>query len=184
MHLNQTQSDHVESHTIVYPGYILACIAPVVIIAMFFIGNKRLSHINTLVLTFWSSLCNCVLMICAMCIFEHSAFPTGAACITLLAGHLVANTVSHTSFTGGVLNVPPMMMAILCSLELVVGLVSQYTALKHINPGHGNALEIIGAVIVMLGNIAGPFYEMCRIRRETTDKQLPESSGCMELNGQ
>lgn len=162
----------------VYPGYVLSCATPLMNVGIYFIGSGPLKHINPFVVLFWESVCGMISMSLTMLIFESPSFPVGATCISLLCGHLGCFVINHTCFTVALMRIQPAVLAVLTSLQLVVGLCAQYTVLKHINPGHKNALEIIGAVIVILGNIAGPFYEIYRLRTESSDpSSVPDRHG-------
>ncbi len=58
----------------------------------------------------------------------------------------------------------------LFNLQLVFFLVAQYTALRQVNPGHGNVVEIVGAMVVFIGSLLEPTYKLCEQRRTVTVK--------------
>ena len=45
-------------------------------------------------------------------------------------------------------------------VPIIVQLICQYTFLKHIQPGYGNAAEVVGAVLCTLGVFGGPLAQL------------------------
>jgi carbon starvation protein CstA len=64
----------------------------------------------------------------------------------------------------------PSVAAMVNSLYLVILLILQYTALKHIKPGHHNWLEILGAVFCLLAVIAGPVWHILKQAKQQKSK--------------
>ena len=161
-----TVADDQDISNSIYPGYILASVGSVCITIMLFIGNGPLTHLNAPIMLLWTSVLGTLSMAIIMAIAETPTFPSSATCIALLFGHLGGFTLNQLLFVSMSLTVTPLMNALLFSVELLTGLIAQYTVLKNINAGHQNVLEVVGAFIVILGNIVGPCYQVYEMRKE------------------
>ena len=174
-----TVADDQDISNSIYPGYILTGVGSVCVTIMLFISNGPLTHLNAPIMLLWTSVLGTLSMAIIMAIAETPTFPSTATCIALLFGHLGSFTLNQALFVTMALTVPPLMSALLFSAELITGLIAQYTVLKNINAGHQNVLEVVGAFIVILGNIVGPCYQVYAMRKEekkATAEKKPELS--------
>ena len=55
-----------------------------------------------------------------------------------------------------------MRVSLIYSLQIIVNLMIQYTFLKSYLPGHENWIEVMGAVIVVLGVAISPILDIIR----------------------
>ncbi len=141
-------------------GYILLLLASFAASAELCLLNFPLKGSNAFMLSFWKGLVGTCVSAIPMAIFETPTFPSGAPCILLLFGHCISATWCTIFLTTCILLIPPLMAGILKSGQPVFFLLAQYTVLRHVNPGHQNAVEVVGAVIVVMGNAFGPVYQL------------------------
>lgn len=169
-----------DSHLFI--SYTLGCICPFLSTGMWFIINEGLNDVNPFVINFWISLlCGIVLSMLAG-IFNTLVFPTSKICVALLFTHCVAFSLNVTCSIIVNQNFEIMMTAVLSTLELTGVLCAQYTLLEKINPGRKNSLEIVGALLVIVGNTVGPVFELykeARIVENSTEDE--EETGVTEM---
>lgn len=167
-----TETQEGLSESVLYPGYILGCITPLLILCQIYTINTRLSHVNPFVTVFWVSLIGSVVMTCVMGMLETPDFPSGAMCIGFMFVHLIGVLVNYLCFLVISMKLAPIITVLLFTLEITIGLIAQYTVLKNINPGHGNYVEILGAVAVIVGNVITPLYVHYANAAKGSTKQL------------
>ncbi len=66
------------------------------------------------------------------------------------------------------------MFTLIVASELICLVIFQYTALKHINPGKGNALELVRAALCIVGVTAPPVWHLiqeCRGRDNDVEQK-------------
>ena len=142
-------------------GYLLAALSGLVAALGYVIGNKYLQGIDSLVISFWRALVPFTLSGFAVLIVNESVMlPSTIFCVILLLVHSLGVSVGAMSGNNAILCVKPNLVFVILTLEIILTLCLQYTVFKNINPGYRNAAEIIGAVLVFLGNVLGPFYAM------------------------
>ena len=69
---------------------------------------------------------------------------------------------------------PPIIVSLLLSLELVLTFMLQYTVLASIHPGHRNWVEVLGAIMVLVANAISPvvmMYSKCTAKTRAEDQE-------------
>ena len=140
-------------------GYIFILLSSCAMCTIYFARNKKVPNVHWVLINQWVGVCGFVVSFVFMLIFEDIILPGSVPCILLLCGHAIAASLSTTANQFVLQHVSPVIIALFTSLELVSLGIAQYTFMKNINPGKGNALEIIGMGTVLLCNLVGPMYQ-------------------------
>ena len=140
-------------YALVLGGSISFCIQSNVI-------NRKLSNVNFSVVLFFDGVIGVAVSVVLMAVFEHLAFPTSSICILLLLGHAVGQGVANVCCLRSYQVFQPTIVALVFRLCLIVSFVAQRTVLKSINPGNANSLEIVGVLLILLGNSINPVYQL------------------------
>lgn len=143
-------------------GYIFLTIAAVALTTGYFVPHRFLLNVNPCITLFWVSSGGVVVSSIAMSSFQKMAFPQSATCMLFLLGHATSSAVGTLCTQVSVQAISPLVFSLVSSLQVIVLYAAQYTFLRHLSPGNRNAVEVVGVVIVFLGNIAGPVYELYR----------------------
>lgn len=119
-----------------------------------------------------------------MTIFESPTFPADNVCQGLLAGHAIIASLGNILRTVSVTIIPPVFAALLSTLDTVFLFCAQYTVMRKINPGHRNAMEVAGAVLVLVGNLLCPVYPLILNSKQKleSDAEITRDEGT-ELEG-
>ena len=142
-------------------GYVLLLFSSTSMCIIYFVRNKKVPNVNFVFVSLWVGICGFVLSFVLMFIFEEPTLPSSTTCIFLLCGHAICESISTSANLFVLQKVSPVILALSSSLQLVLLGISQYTFMKHINPGKGNALEITGFVTIFIGTLVGPLYQYC-----------------------
>ena len=142
-------------------GYICLMLSSCAICTIYFVRNKKTPNVHWIIVNLWVGMFGFVASFVFMLIFEDITSPGSVTCIFLLCGHAIGASLSTTANQFVLQHVSPVIMALFSSLELVLLGIAQYTFMKNIIPGRGNALEIIGICTVLVCNLIGPIYQYC-----------------------
>ena len=140
-------------------GYLLITGAAVAKVISFFITNRTMKDLNPFISLFWIGLSGIGLSLVGMLLFETVSTPSSLRCWMLLLGH--AFTTSMFTFSVEVLlrKVNPLVFALINSSKVAIAFLFQYFIMKNINRGAYNDVEVIGAVLLLIGNIIGPAFK-------------------------
>ena len=115
---------------------------------------------------FWTFLVTTLISMLLMFIFESPVLPNSTENYMFLSGHSVSSTLQWPLYflaasyvTGGTINIT-------MSLSSVFLLLSQYTILKDIHPGHRNWIEGVGVACVIVANMLSSIVELCRTGKD------------------
>ena len=118
---------------------------------------------------FWTFLITTLISMLLMFMFESPVLPNSTENYMFLLGHSVSSTLQWPLYflaasyvTGGTINIT-------MSLSSVFLLLSQYTILKDIQPGHRNWIEGIGVACVIIANMLSSIVELCRYGNDHFD---------------
>ena len=139
-------------------GYVYITVSALIFTLVNFTMNKRLGDVDPFVTSSWVSLSGVSISLLGMLVLERPVFPGSIHCKVLLIGHAVAVGVGNVLHFTAMVVVPPLAYALIVSLRLPLLFCAQYTVLRSVSPGHRNAAEIVGAVLVFVGNLFGPSY--------------------------
>ena len=145
-----------------YMGYIFAVLSGLALCAIFHGMSKLVTEVNTFTFAFWNGLVGTAVSLIFMGILETPVMPASPICILLLLGHALGSSQISVILPWCLQYLSPTVCALVNSLQMVVLLTLQYTALKDIQPGHGNWVEILGAVACFIGIVVGPTWHMIK----------------------
>ena len=144
-------------------GYLLAAMAGLPV-AIHYIGSGIiLKEHNPVTLTLWVALFGLPASLILSFYFEEPVVPTQSRDILLIVGHCLAQAVNAICNRFACQLIQPMRTALIRSLTPVAMLVPQYTVLKHILPGHGNWLEVFGAICISFGVALRPTFDLIKV---------------------
>ena len=150
-------------------GYILCVTSAIISTCYIQVVKKKLSSLNIFIYNFWACLFGIGSSFSIMAATETPYFPTLPICVAFLIIHLVS-AGSHAIFVYRAFQLlDPVISSLILTLQIVVTFVLQYTLLSGIHPGHANAAEISGAVLIFVGNILVPGYQFIQLTRKKTD---------------
>lgn len=175
LHKNKKKSEwkQVEGYVLILFGGFIAATAN-------FVTNQKLHDMDSFVAVFWVGTIGVIFSAIPMLIFEWGkmAFPTALPCRLLILGHAVGACCGAMCSLFGAQTVYPVIFGILQTSQVALLFVCQYTVMHHIRPGKDNhsaiAIEIVGAFVVVFGNIIGPvvtFWQQRRASRRQEDRQ-------------
>ena len=126
--------------------------------------NKRHPYMmqHVIEVLFWVFLIGTVLSLVAMAIFEHPVLPGSWYSFFLVSIHCLAFVAGWPLRLYAVERISGNTVNIICSTSVVFMLISQYTVLSSIHPGHRNWIEVVGVVLVLVGSTLGSLVEMCK----------------------
>ena len=132
--------------------------------------GRKLATFDIFVYNFWSCLFAFSTSFCIMAATETPYLPSDPFCIAILMLHAILGG-SYALFTYCAFQLlDPVVSSLILTLQIVLSFILQYTLLSGIYPGHANTLEIMGAVLVFVGNAFASLYQFIQLAR-TTDKK-------------
>lgn len=148
-------------------GYMLIVSSAVSIAIGYVVTTEKLHDCDSLLLVIWIGMIGTGLSAIFSLSLETFSIPGSRVCGLLLIGHAFGAGLSTFACTVALQMVGSVTVSLITCLQSAFLFVLQYTLLKNINPGKHNAVEIIGAVLVVLGNVIGPGYELLKTILET-----------------
>ena len=106
---------------------------------------------NLLKILFWLFFVNSLISILLTFIFETIVLPSNWFDFTMATIHCVSASVLWLLYCTTSKYISGPLIGVICTTEVVVMLISQYTVLSSILPGHRNWMEVVGVILVMLG---------------------------------
>jgi drug/metabolite transporter (DMT)-like permease len=141
-------------------GYILCVSSAIISTCYIQVVKKRLANVNIFIYNFWACLFGITSSFCIMAATETPYFPTVNICIVFLFIHLFS-AGSHAILVYRAFQLlDPVVSSLILTLQIVVTFVLQYTVLSGLHPGHSNAAEISGAVLIFVGNALVPACQL------------------------
>lgn len=128
--------------------------------ASFFISNKNLVGLPSVVVNFWISVVGIIVSALCMLCFETFSLPDSVECSFIMVGHGFGASASSILTQTASQLIAPVILSIVKTLKVVLSFLAQFTVMRNINPGRHNVEEIIGAVLVFVGNIILPLSEL------------------------
>ena len=141
-------------------GYILISSAAVVTAITYFVINKRLFDVSPFVSSFWLSTSGSIMNTIPSLIFEQIVLPSASECWLLLLGHVYGAAFASICTSISLRIISPVECTLIFCLQGLCFFVAQYTFMKSINPGRHNAVEIVGAVFMIVGSCVNPLYKL------------------------
>ena len=155
----------------IFLGYVRVGAAASAQAIQIFIMRYRLQDSDWFVNLFWQSVMGLTISLPLMALYEELVFPQSATCVALLCAHSLAASLVSVMMQVSTSTIPAFTHSLLASLSLVFMIVAQYTALRHVNAGHQNALEVIGAALVLVATVSEPIYRFCSQRQKGGDRE-------------
>ena len=173
----------------IWKGYVLIVSATICMaIISVFIGKMTADlHYHPAVVSFWAALLNALTSIILMLSLEEPKLPSASYCV-LFTFLLAILSACNAFFSHITLNyLLPSQTALVLSISMVVLFVCQNTSLPGIQPGRGNVMEVVGAVVTFVGAVSSPIYQLfiksCRIKMKTKEvgfenEAMEETEAC------
>ena len=149
-------------------GYVYCIGQSVCTTIVVMVTKRKLTEVHSAVISFWTSLVVVLASLTAMLLFENPALPSGLLCWTLMLAHSFTAGVNPLFQFAAMSLLDPVIFLLMLNLTIVLFCIAQYTVMQDISQGNKNALAIIGATSVLLGNVFGPLYRMYEDMREKT----------------
>ena len=172
--MKQSHHRRVGRHLSETRGYIYVVIASAALSVIYMLPGKRLQGSNPFVTMFYIAISGVVMSSLMTVLLEELTMPR-SSCLLLLLGHSLC-TVIGTVFTQvSVMLIPAVVFSLAQTLQLLVLFIAQYTVLSHLNPGNHNVVEVVGVLIVFLGNVTGSFYKLYEdvIKKSKDKDEIP-----------
>ena len=118
--------------------------------------GRFVKDVSPLILVFWLGIAGTLVSLIMILAIEEPILQQSPLCLGLLLGHAVGTTQKAFVFFYALQYLSPSVVAMVNSSELVILLVLQYTIMKEINPGNGNWVEIVGAMLCFVAIMAVP----------------------------
>lgn len=151
---------HNTSHPIVIhdnvKGYLFLVAGALSYITCFHILKYKLQEMNMCANLFWLGLSGVITYGVPMGAIETLTFPKSPLCIALLVAHSFCAMLCNVCMVISLSIISTHTYSIVTSLMPVFLVIAQYTILSNVNPGHRNALEIAGAILVCIGCVWEP----------------------------
>ena len=186
--LKSNSTNLTEFHTGGYLiGYILMGIYAITygtVIQLLGILVNQLPH---QVVSFYSTSCSSVVALVIMAVTEVPSLPTPYFCIAMLLTFCLVCSQYNFVITYSLQEINPTIVALLISMQIPLEIIYQYTFMNHINPGHGNWVEILGCVLCFLGSISSflwdviQMYTWCWKRDYDGEQGHDETQSLLEL---
>ena len=149
-------------------GYIVAVASGIPLSFSYIITGFTLKEINPVALTVWIAIFGLPVSLIVSLYFEEPVLPVQWWHILLLLGHMLAAVSGNMCTSISCQLLGPMRTAVVFSLTPVIMLIPQYTVMKHIMPGHGNWIEVVGVLITIVGIGLSPTFDFIS-HRHTID---------------
>ncbi len=162
-------------------GYI-SVVINILLTGVFLIFHKqKLADLDVVTLVFWATALGIPMSAVLMFAFEYNdlAVEWNTNVILLVMGNGVGNSALCVFSLLANEKTSSSIVQLTSSLHLVLLLIGQYTVLKEINPGHQNALEILGVTIVFIGSCFVPLltqltdYRCLKLEDDDEDEDEP-----------
>ena len=147
-------------------GYILTLSVSASCSIMLYVMSIKLSDLDPFASSFWVAAAGICIAVTGMMIFEHPSLPGSTACWLLLFGHALAAAYSSIAYNVILQVVPPITYRLIYSMKVALTFFAQYVVLAKINRGSYNAVNVVGAVLIFLGNGLIPVYRLCKMLQE------------------
>ena len=132
-------------------GYVAAIIAGVAVTVYFLTTSIPLSGVDTVTQITWVAMVGLPVSAIISVYFESPVIPTDPIEILLIFIHSISATLNTISITSGCRLIGPIITSFVTNFGGVLYLISQYTVMKDVMPGHQNWVEVVGALLTTLG---------------------------------
>ena len=150
-------------------GYLLAASGGLSAALHYICAGILLKEHHPVTLIFWISLLGLPASLILAFYFEEPVIPTQTRNIILIFGHCLTGAVKVICSVFACQLIQPMRFASIRSLTTVAMLIPQYTVLKHILPGHGNWLEVFGAICISFGVALTPVFDLITLSYQSKE---------------
>ena len=147
-----------ESSPSAWLGYLLIAISGVCSAGAFHVMHR--TDIAPTTLALWVGVVGVLGSVVPMAIWETPTFPCSALCVVILFVHAFGVGQSSVVTPYVLRYVSPSVLALINSLHLVFLFLFQFTFLSEIQPGRGNVLEAVGAVLCVVGAMIAPIWHV------------------------
>ena len=147
-------------------GYLAAFITGIFFTLLNFVVKKFSCITENIAKTlFWIFVCHTCLSLILMTLFETPVLPSNWFDTIMILSHSFACPGLFALYIYGPKYISGITFAIIVTTDVVFLLLSQYTVLSSILPGHRNWMEVAGVVLVLLGCSMSSILEMINSKR-------------------
>ena len=148
--------------------------------------QDHLGHV--FILSFWASISGLFVSLVFMFILEldRVTFPTDIMNILYLAGHTICTGIACVIFFVALQYGSAVVCSIALNAEIPFRVLFQYVLAKNLQPIDGSVYDIIGALIVTVGIVLPPVFDVVKLKmasrksRQTDEAKVPLISDCRE----
>ena len=146
-------------------GYTSAALAGLAFSCMILI-TKRNPYINENILQvlFWNFLMNIVISVILMVALETPVLPSNWYDALMVTTHSVSAAAVYPLYIIAPKYISGNTYSLIFTTEVVFMLISQYTVLSSILPGHRNWMEVVGVILVLLGCSMSSIMDMFKCK--------------------
>ena len=158
-----TQGEHDTETNVIYTvlSFVLPIISGTIQSAQMMIVKKFTFIGKDVAVTgFWTLLYGSIISAVLMLILENSTLPKNWIDILYISGHSLSYGITWSSIIIAAFYLSGNTVNIVISTMVVLMLMTQYTILSSIYPGHRNWIEVLGAVLVLMGSSLGSIIEL------------------------
>ena len=101
--------------------------------------------------------------------FDKLTLPDTSNGWLFFLGHSWTSGLAAVLLNYATMRIPPQAFGIITSADIVLLGTLQYTLLAQYVPGHGNAFEIVGVILILLSGIIQPLISLCQ-QKHVKDK--------------
>ena len=124
---------------------------------------------------FWIYFVNALISSLLMFIFETIVLPSNWFDAAIATIHCISAACLWPIYFTTPKYISGPLFAVMCTTEVVIMLIPQYTVLSSILPGHRNWMEVVGVILVMLGCSMSSLVEMFTPKENGTNRALTQS---------
>ncbi len=185
LHEQETMQPLHYTHNRQWVGYLLLVGCAVAVALTMLLAAKLQQEIASEVVIFWAAGGSTILNLIASCIFEDMVFFSGWFCTTIAMVHVVFSAAYSTLFLWVAKYMLPVVQTLTLNCGVLVLMLAQYTVMRRVNPGLGNWVEVLGAVICFVAGGVGPLGDMLLQHRSKKEEyaNLDEDPDSADTSG-
>ena len=134
-------------------GLVLVFVAALTLSMFQTLTKMKLAELNPSSQSLWNAITGTVASAILMVSAEEPILPSQLQCLLYMVGYAVGMAGACVALTCSLRLISTIVSALLDPIQLVLLFVVQYTILENIHPGHRNWLEVLGALLIIIGGM-------------------------------
>ena len=153
-------------------GYILSIVLGIMmsLVVIVLKRNEFLTQ-NKVTVLFWSFSVGTIVSAVIMAACENPVLPSNWNQFSFIVAHCLSYVFMWPLYMYAVQFISGNTINMIFCTSVVIMLITQYTVLSSILPGHQNWIEAVGVALVLVGSITGSVVEMCKSKTEDLPKE-------------